>query len=256
MSPGTASTKKDDHLPAQLDENAPADATDDVASSPSPGSLASSSDVPAADGATVGSDTTASGSAAVDSSTPRSVVQNGGQVAVAEKDSPRWPERAITWVRVHLNAVLACLVVLGLAAGLAFSLLALRHEHALDDARASALQAGQDSAVALSSYDYRSLDTDFAAVTDRSTPGFRKSFTQTSDSLKKVLTQYSATAKSTVVAAGVTSSSQQHAVVLVFINQTATNTNQKAGPTTDQSRVQVTLSRSGSRWLIEAVKLL
>ena len=45
-------------------------------------------------------------------------------------------------------------------------------------------------------------------------------------------------------------------MVLVFLNQVATNTNQKAGPTTDQSRVEVTLVRPDGRWLIDGVKLL
>lgn len=164
--------------------------------------------------------------------------------------------RAAAWLRGHLAALVAALVLVALVVALVLTTLALRHEHALDSARSSALKAGKESAVALSSYDYRSLDRDFGAVTARSTPRFRDSFNQTSGSLKKVLQQYDATATSTVVAAGVTSASQQRAVVLVFLNQVATNTNQTSGPTTDQSRIEVTLARSGSAWLIDGVKLL
>lgn len=173
--------------------------------------------------------------------------------------APRGPgpaTRALSWLRRHLLAVLAALLLVALVVALVLTTLSLRSERALDDARSSALQAGKESAVALSSYDYRTLDKDFGAVTDRSTPSFRDSFNQTSASLRKVLEQYSATATSTVVAAGVTSATEERAVVLVFLDQKATNTNQTTGPTTDQSRIEVTLARSGDRWLVDGVKLL
>lgn len=171
-------------------------------------------------------------------------------------DGTAAPARRRGWLGRHWVEVVAGVVVVALLAGLAVSLLALRRQWSLDDARRSALKAGEQSAVALSSYDYRSLDRDFGAVTSRSTPSFRDSFTQTSVSLRKVLEQYDATATSTVVAAGVSSVTEKRAVVLVFLNQVATNTNQKNGPTTDQSRIEVSLARSGSAWLIDSVKLL
>ena len=176
--------------------------------------------------------------------------------AAAERRGPGRVSRGLSWLRGHVAAVVAALLVVALVVALALTTLALRHEKALDDARTSALQAGKESAVALSSYDYRTLDKDFGAVTSRSTPTFRDSFNQTSASLRKVLEQYDATATSTIVAAGVTSATEHRAVVLVFLDQKATNTNQTAGPTTDQSRIEVTLARSGSRWLIDGVKLL
>ncbi len=169
---------------------------------------------------------------------------------------PSRGRRLLGWLRGHRLAVGAALLIVALAVGLVLTTLSLRQSRALDEARGSALQAGKDSAVALASYDYRSLDKDFGAVTSRSTPGFRDSFTQTSAALQKVLQQYNATAKSTIVAAGVTSATTDRAVVLVFLNQVATNTNQKAGPTTDQSRVEITLVRPDGTWLIDAVKLL
>jgi len=162
----------------------------------------------------------------------------------------------LTSIAQHRGRTLVGLVIAALLVGLVVAGVQIRAYRALDQARDSALTAGTQSALALSSYDSTTLDRDFGAVTARSTPAFRDSFTQSSAALKQVLTQYNARATSTVISAGVSSVTIQRAVVLVFLNQVATNTNQKAGPTTDQSRLEITLSRSGDRWLIDAVKLL
>lgn len=162
----------------------------------------------------------------------------------------------LTSIARHRGRTAAGLVIAALLVGLVVAGMQIRAYRALDQARDSALTAGKQSALALSSYDSTTLDRDFGAVTARSTPAFRDSFTQSSAALKQVLTQYNARATSTVISAGVSSVTTQRAVVLVFLNQVATNTNQKAGPTTDQSRLEITLSRSGDRWLIDAVKLL
>jgi Mce-associated membrane protein len=110
--------------------------------------------------------------------------------------------------------------------------------------------------VELASYDYRHLSQDFGAVQKHASPSFAKSFIQSSDALKTVLTKYKATAKAKVIAAGLTSGSTDRAVVLVFLDQTVTNTAQKSGPTTDQSRVSITLTRAHAAWVIDQVRLL
>ena len=88
-----------------------------------------------------------------------------------------------------------------------------------------------------------------------STPSFRRSFTESSDALKSTLAQYKATADASVVSAGLVSSSTSEAVVLVFLTQKIENSTQ-AKPTTDRSQVQISLVRSGGRWLINQVTLL
>jgi Mce-associated membrane protein len=54
----------------------------------------------------------------------------------------------------------------------------------------------------------------------------------------------------TVPAAAVVSSTPRHAVVLVFINQSAIV--DKGAPTDTASSVRVTLEKTGDRWLISA----
>ncbi len=152
--------------------------------------------------------------------------------------------------------VVVVLVVLALVGALVASTLALRNQQALSSARTSGLAAARTYAVELGSYSYRHLAEDFATVERHSTPSFARSFTQSSDALRSVLERYHATADATVVAAGLTSATTTSAEALVFLNQKVTNATQAHGPTTDQSRLQISMVRSGGRWLIERVHLL
>jgi Mce-associated membrane protein len=127
---------------------------------------------------------------------------------------------------------------------------------ALKGAQTSALAAARQYATAVASYDYRHLDQDFSSVEANSTPAFRTQFQNSSAALKPVLTQYDAVAKAKVVAAGLESITTNRAVAAVFINQTVTNTTQKSGATTDQSRLELTLVREHGKWLIDNLKLL
>ena len=58
-----------------------------------------------------------------------------------------------------------------------------------------------------------------------------------------------------VVSAGVVSATTSRAVVLVFLDQNIANSTQTK-PTTDRSQVEITLVRSGGRWLVDQVTLL
>jgi Mce-associated membrane protein len=110
-------------------------------------------------------------------------------------------------------------------------------------------------AVDLASYNYKNLNQDFGKVLAESTPTFKQNFTQSSEALKTAIVRYDASAWANVVGAGLVSATTSRAVVLVFLNQTVQNTLQKNKPTTE-SRVEITLVRSGGRWLIDQVTLL
>jgi Mce-associated membrane protein len=149
----------------------------------------------------------------------------------------------------------AGVLVVALAVGLALSLLALGNQNAVASSRTSALSAARTYAVELASYNYRDLDRNFSAVAADSTPSFRRTFSESSNALKSTLSKYKATAVASVVSAGVSSASTSRAVVLVFLDQKIANSTQTK-PTTDRSQVEITLVRSGGRWLIDQVTLL
>jgi len=168
--------------------------------------------------------------------------------------------RASRWIAVRswvgsnrLSSCLAVALVVAVAL-LTLAKLSMNSESSLTSARTSALSAAKIYAVDLASYNYKHLNQDFGKVLTESTPTFKESFSQSSEALKTTLTRYDASASAKVVAAGLVSATTSRAVVLVFLNQTVDNSIQKNKPTTE-SRVEVTLLRSGGRWLVDQVSL-
>jgi Mce-associated membrane protein len=162
----------------------------------------------------------------------------------------------------NATALVLAVVAVGAVIALVVTLLQLgsessqvSSENALEAARTSALSAAKTYSIELASYDYRHLAEDFGLVLSHSTPSFRKTFSQSSDALEPTLAKYHATAAAKVVAEGLVSSSTTQAVVLVFLDQTVTNSTQKA-PTTDRSQIEITLVDTGGTWLINQVTLL
>jgi Mce-associated membrane protein len=132
----------------------------------------------------------------------------------------------------------------------------LRQAEAVDAARVSSLAAARTYAVDLTSYNYKTLTAGFAAVASHSSPSFRASFEKSSAALVPVLKKYDAVSKGTVVAAGLASCTTAKAEAVILLDQTVTNTADKKGPTTDESRVAMTLVVDHGHWVIDQVKLL
>jgi Mce-associated membrane protein len=115
---------------------------------------------------------------------------------------------------------------------------------------AAAEKAATTGAQASLSYDYRHLSTDFAAAEQLMTPSFKADYAnQTSRKVQAPAVKYHAVSVATVEGAGVASMTSSRATVLVFVDQTVRNT-QLSAPRLDRSRVQVSLVRSGGKWLI------
>jgi Mce-associated membrane protein len=176
---------------------------------------------------------------------------------VADDGSPRIPRlsRLTGFVRKHLVSVGIGVVALALAIALVLTTLGLQSKSSLESARSSGLASAKTYAVEVASYNYNNLNHDFGVVLGNSTPSFRSSFSQSSNALKSTLIRYHAIAKATVVATGVVSASTSNVVVLVFLDQTITNTMQK-NATTDRSQVEISLNNVGGKWLINNVTLL
>jgi hypothetical protein len=167
------------------------------------------------------------------------------------------PAAAPSMTSFVLNVVLAVAAV-GLAAALVVSLVTRGGGGGggpLDATQTGALAVGRTYALDLASYDYRHLQQEFGVVLAHSTPTFRKSYQESSSALASTLTKFHATATAKVVAEGIVSETATQATVLVFVDQTVTNSTQKA-PTVDRSQLEITLVQSGGSWLIDQVTLL
>jgi Mce-associated membrane protein len=118
----------------------------------------------------------------------------------------------------------------------------------------SALATARQYALDFSTYDYRHIDQDFAKIASELTPAFRTEYQKTSASLKSIVVQYRGVATATVQGMGITSLTANQAVVVVFLDQQVTNTSTKT-PRIDRNRLQITLQRNGSGWLMSDLQL-
>ena len=112
----------------------------------------------------------------------------------------------------------------------------------------------QSYAVDIATYDYHHLDQDFGKVTSHATGKFKDQFSKASADLKPLLVQYQGTAKASVHGAGISDATTDRVTVVLFVDQTITNTNSPT-PRVDRNRVTMVLVRESGRWLISQVDL-
>jgi len=154
--------------------------------------------------------------------------------------------------------VVAVALALAIAALVVAGTVVLRAPAPGDDARlrAAALDAARAAAVSLTSYDHRSLDEDFARVSEQATGMFKQEYAQTTTQLRSSLEQSQAVATSTVPAAGLEQleTDPVRAVVVLAVDQTiaADGTPRR----TEFNRIRMTLVRPGESWLIAEVERL
>jgi Mce-associated membrane protein len=116
-------------------------------------------------------------------------------------------------------------------------------------AGAQALQAATESTIALLSYHPDTADKELTAARDRLTAPFRDDYTKLiTDVVIPGAKQKQISAIATVPAAASMSASQNHAVVLLFVDQSIVVGTQ--APSSTASTVRVTLEKDGDRWLI------
>ncbi|MCT7365045.1 MAG: hypothetical protein EKK51_19935 [Mycolicibacterium sp.] len=113
----------------------------------------------------------------------------------------------------------------------------------------SSVQAAKDGTVELLSYTPDNVKAKLTAARDLLTGDFRNTYTSlTNDVVIPGALQKRISATAEVPAASTTSVTATHAVVLVFINQTVVIGHD--APSETASAVEVTLDKSGDRWLI------
>jgi Mce-associated membrane protein len=161
---------------------------------------------------------------------------------------PTKSSHRIKWSHVVVFGLLPALaLVIGLgAAYLKWRVVSVRDT---DIARAESVQAARDSTIALLSYQPDNVDHQLKAAQNLLTGQFRESY---SSLIRDVVIpgaqqQHISAAASVPVAASV-SATPDHAVALVFVDQTVIVGND--APTGTASSVRVTLDKVGGHWLI------
>ena len=158
------------------------------------------------------------------------------------------PTRSRRWTVILAYGILPALAfILAVAAGYAKYVDAV--QGAADSARAESRQAASDTAVAMLSYRPDTVENDLDAAKDRLTGPFRDSYsTLVDDVVAPASIQKMITAVATVPASASVTATADHAVVLLFVNQTITVGND--APSITNSSVRATLDKVDGRWLI------
>jgi Mce-associated membrane protein len=155
--------------------------------------------------------------------------------------------KPVNWSRVLVYGLLPTFVLLlAIAAGL------LKWKdssiRSVELARSQSVTAAKDSAGAILTFRFDSIDHDVAATREKLTGEFLDTYTKrTQQELIPHAKQQRVVASATVPAAAAETVTPNHAVVLVFVSQTV-----KLGdspPTVTGSSARVTLDKIGGRWL-------
>jgi Mce-associated membrane protein len=157
-------------------------------------------------------------------------------------------KRRGSWSRVLAFGVLPALALtLAISAGWAKWQDSLARD--ADHASIESVQAAKDGTVALLSYRPDTVEQQLNGARDLLTGSFRDSYTSlTHDVVIPGAKQQQISAVATVPAVATVSADPNHAVALVFVNQTVVVG--KDAATDTASSVRVTLDKVGNRWLI------
>jgi len=166
----------------------------------------------------------------------------------SESAEPENAKRGIQWSRVFEFGLLHDVALL-LAIGAGYLKWMDNSVRNSETARIQSVQAAKDSTIALLSYKPDTVEQQLGAARDLLTGDFRDSYISlTNDVVIPGAKQKQIAAVATVPAVASVSAKPNHAVVLVFVNQTVI-VGQDA-PTDTASSVRVTLDKVGDRWLI------
>jgi Mce-associated membrane protein len=116
-----------------------------------------------------------------------------------------------------------------------------------------ALQAARSGIVDLTSFDYLTLDDDIEQIRRVSTGDLRKESVDQLDHRRQDITDSKAVVNTEIVDAGVTRATDEAATVLMLIQSTQESTASKQ-PEIVRYRIEVTLQKSGERWLLSGIK--
>ena len=168
--------------------------------------------------------------------------------AAAAPAEPDKPKRRVNWSRVLAFGVLPVLALL-LAAAAGF--LKWQDNSIREDeiARIESVQAAKDSTIALLTYKPDTVEQQLGAARELLTGDFRDSYTAlTNDVVIPGAKERQISALASIPAAASVSAEPNHAVVLLFVNQSVVVGTD--APTDTASSVRVGLDKVDGRWLI------
>lgn len=176
-----------------------------------------------------------------------SVATEEATAANGEQSTRKWFWR-LPWRRI-LALMLLPLLIMAMTLGIGYLKWQQDSARAARSAAGASVQAATDGSIAMLSYHADSVAKDLDAARGLLTGGFRDDYTKLiNDVVIPGAQQQKISSTAKVVGAASISATANHAVVLVFINQT---TSIGAEPATNTaSVVRITLQQEHNKWLI------
>jgi Mce-associated membrane protein len=171
-----------------------------------------------------------------------------------EDDEDDEPRRA----RLGLPTVIAVLTVLAIALGVGTTVLGLKvkEQRATQQAVKEASFASSHTAQKMSSYDYRTLDSDLKAASALTTGNLHTQYGKLAEQLKTVAVQQQAVSNTTVMKVGVVSATPDKVVTLVYANRSSATKNDKEQRLPESLRIKMTMVKKDGKWLASEVTVL
>jgi len=168
--------------------------------------------------------------------------------APAGEDDTKGERRRIDWSRVLAFALLPAVALL-LTVGSGYLKWVSGSADDSARARAESVRAASDDAVVLLSYNADSVEKDLSAARERLTGEFKDAYTElTRQVVIPGAKEKHISSSAKVNAASSVSATANHAVALLFVDQTVTIGG--GAPTDTQPVVRVTLDKVGGLWLV------
>jgi Mce-associated membrane protein len=173
-----------------------------------------------------------------------------GEPELSDNHRARW----LRPPRLRWRTLLAVTLTIAALAGLAVLGWTVWHQRQITRAAHDAQQTAVAYAQTLTSIDSAKIDDNFTAVLNGATGDFKDMYTQASVQLRQLLLDNKASAHGVVVDSAVQSATTDKVVVLLFVDQTVTNTN-VPDPRIDRSRVKITMINVDGGWRASRVEL-
>jgi Mce-associated membrane protein len=170
---------------------------------------------------------------------------------------PRRPRRPKIAIGTQVLVLLA-LVTVALAAAVGFLMQRDGELSGTDVAAQRAMYAAETAAQDLSSYDYRTLESDIKTAANQTTGKLKTDYQRLAQQIVATARQQQAVVNGQTVKSGVVSATPEKVEVLVFLNQ---STSKAAAPdaqqrTPNQLRLLMTMEKTAGRWLVSKVDVL
>lgn len=154
----------------------------------------------------------------------------------------------------RLRRALVALGVIALVTGIGVLGWQWWQQHTETQLRESAASEASRMVAQLATYDYTDVEANLNAVIADATPEFGNRYREVAAGLEEILVNGQGSSTGTVTHAAVEVLTDDHATVLVFLDQEVTNLAAPEGRI-DASRMVVGLVRDGDRWLLDSADL-